>query len=45
VAAKLADNPELLGEGHLHRIAVEAQRQFWPAPAVGGAKRAGGKYR
>jgi len=32
VAAKLAENPELLGDGHIARVAVEIQRQFWTPP-------------
>jgi len=46
VAAKLAEHPELVGDGYLARVAVECQRQFWSPPAVDGiSARAGvGKY-
>jgi hypothetical protein len=49
VAAKLAEHPELVGDGYLARIAVEVQRQFWTPPAVDGItasvpKKAVGKY-
>ena len=32
VAAKLAEAPELLGDGHVARVAVEIQRRFWTPP-------------
>jgi hypothetical protein len=43
VAAKLAEHPELLGDGYLARIAVEVQRQFWSPPAIDGTAGVG-KY-
>ena len=45
VAAKLVERPEMLGDAHLHHIAVGAQRGFLPALAVGVRPRAAGKYR
>jgi len=36
VAAKLAEHPELIGDGYLARVAVECQRQFWSPPALDG---------
>jgi hypothetical protein len=45
VAAKLAEHPELVGDGYLARVAVEVQRQFWSPPAVDGTTARGvGKY-
>ena len=32
VATKLAEHPELVGDGYLARVAVEVQRQFWTPP-------------
>lgn len=40
VAAKLAEHPELLGDGHIARVALETQKQFWSPPAID----ATGKY-
>jgi hypothetical protein len=46
VAARLAEHPDLLGDGHIARVAIEVQRRFWSPPAVDGSgHRAGvGKY-
>ena len=40
VASKLAEHPELMGDGYLARIAVECQRRFWTPPDID----ASGKY-
>jgi hypothetical protein len=32
VAAKLAEAPELLGDGHVARVAVKIQTRFWTPP-------------
>ena len=40
VAAKLAEHPELLGDGYLARVALEVQRKFWTPPDIDVA----GKY-
>jgi hypothetical protein len=32
VVSKLAENPELLGDGHVARIALEVQKKFWVPP-------------
>ena len=34
VAAKLAEHPELLGDGHIARVALEIQRRFWCPPDI-----------
>jgi hypothetical protein len=34
VAAKLAEHPELLGDGYLARVALEVQRKFWTPPDI-----------
>ena len=37
VAARLAEHPDLLGDGHIARVAIEVQRRFWSPPAVDGS--------
>jgi hypothetical protein len=37
VAARLAEDPDLLGDGHIARVAIEVQRRFWSPPAVDGS--------
>jgi hypothetical protein len=32
VAAKLAERPELAGDGYIARVAIEVQRRFWTPP-------------
>jgi len=34
IAAKLAEHPELIGDGHIARVALECQRQFWSPPDI-----------
>jgi hypothetical protein len=35
VAAKLAEHPELAGDGYVARVAAEFQKKFWRAPDLG----------
>jgi hypothetical protein len=44
VAAKLAENPELLGDGHVARVAVEIQRRFWTPPPDASGRGGTSKY-
>jgi hypothetical protein len=45
VAATLAEHPpELLGDGHIARVAVEIQRRFWTPPPDASGRGHFGKY-
>jgi hypothetical protein len=45
LVAQLLQEQPTIGDGTVHRIAVEAQRRFWSPPAVDGTTGRGvGKY-